>query len=136
MGPEEIIIPVVAITSICITLFGLYYLRNKENMALIERGINPRSASPDEPRRFSALKYGLMFVGGGLGLAVAFLVERALAKVSIEKYPEELANGQVFERTITRTEDFPQLYFAFIILGAGLGLVTAYLLLRNATKDR
>lgn len=136
MAAEEIVIPIVAITTICTTIFGLYYLRNKENMALIEKGMNPRTSSPEEPRRFSALKYGLMFAGGGLGLALAFLIEWSIATVTIEKYPMHLESGQIVEQTISHKEDFPQLYFAFIILGAGLGLVSAYLIMRKDMKNR
>ncbi len=132
---EEIFIPIIAMLSICTTVFGLYYLRNRENMALIEKGMNPRNATPEEPRRFSALKYGLMFTGGGLGLAIAFLVEWSIAKVTVEKYPETI-NGQLFERTFTNREDFPQLYFALIILGAGIGLVSAYLIMRKDMKNK
>lgn len=133
MSPEEIVIPIVAMTSICTTLFGLYYLRNKENMALIEKGMNPRTSSPEEPRRFSALKYGLMFAGGGLGLATAFLLERALAKTYQRESPF-YGDGPVQFRMETFTEEFPQIYFALIILGAGIGLVSAYLIMRKDMK--
>ena len=39
---EEILVPIVAMLSICTTLFALYYLRNKENIAMLEKGITPR----------------------------------------------------------------------------------------------
>jgi uncharacterized protein YneF (UPF0154 family) len=134
MSAEDIVIPIVAMTTICTTVFGLYYLRNRENMALIEKGMNPRNASPEEPRRFSALRYGLMFTGGGMGLAIAFLIEWAIAKVHIEKVPFINEQGIREMNTIAIREDFPQLYFAFIILGAGLGLVSAYLIIRKDMK--
>jgi hypothetical protein len=130
MSVQEIFVPIIAIISICTTLFGLYYLRNKENMALIEKGMNPRTSSPEEPRRYAALKYGLMFAGGGLGLAIAFLLERALAKTYQRETPF-YGDGPVQFRMQTFTEDFPQLYFAFIIFGAGIGLVSAYLIMRK-----
>jgi hypothetical protein len=132
---EDILIPIVAMLSICTTIFALYYLRNKENMALIEKGMNPRF-SPEEPRRFSALKYGLTCAGGGLGLLVAFLIERGIAKEYVEKYPYKDDSGMIAERVMRHTEDFPQLYFAFIILGAGIGLVCAYLIMRKEVKEK
>ncbi len=136
MADEEILIPIIAVLSICTTLFGLYYLRNKENMALIEKGMNPRSASPEEPRRFSALKYGLMFTGGGLGLAIAFLLERALAKPYQREIQFFNPDGTHHFKMMTYTEDFPQLYFALIIFGAGMGLVSAYLIMRKELKNK
>lgn len=132
---EELFVPIVAMLSICTTIFGLYYLRNKENMALIEKGMNPRTTSPEEPRRFSALKYGLMFTGGGLGLAIAFLIEWAIAKTYQLEVPYYL-DGKETLRTLTRTQEFPQLYFAFIILGAGIGLVIAYLIMRKDIRTK
>ena len=52
---EEILVPIVAMLSICTTLFALYYLRNKENMALIEKGINPRqNHAQAEPSSFQS----------------------------------------------------------------------------------
>lgn len=104
-------------------------------MALIEKGMNPRTSSPEEPRRYSALKYGLMFAGGGLGLAIAFLLERALAK-SYQRETPYYGDGPVQFRMTTYTEDFPQLYFALIILGAGIGLVSAYLIMRKDLKNK
>lgn len=133
---EEIFIPIIAMLSICTTLFGLYYLRNKENMALIEKGMNPRSSSPEEPRTFSALKYGLLFVGGGLGLATAFLTEWAIAKPYQKEVQYYNPDGTFQFKMMTFTEHFPQLYFAFIILGAGIGLVTAYSILRKELKNK
>lgn len=133
MGAEEIVIPLVAITSICTTIFGLYYLRNKENMALIEKGMNPRQNS-SEPHSFQSLKYGLLFAGGGLGLLIAFLIDREVAKVYIEKYPYMNDLGQAAERTIRHKEDLPELYFSLIILGAGVGLVIAYMIRRKQER--
>jgi hypothetical protein len=129
---EEILVPIVAMLSICTTLFALYYLRNKENMALIEKGINPRqNPAQAEPSSFQSLRYGLLFAGGGLGLLIAFLIDREIRHVWFEKYPYVDETGARLERTLRHTEDIPELYFALIILGAGLGLVMAYVIRRR-----
>lgn len=134
MGAEEIVIPMVAMTTICTTVFGLYYLRNKENMALIEKGMNPRTASA-EPHSFQSLRWGLLFAGGGLGLLIAFLIDRQIARVWVEKYPYTNGEGVTVEQTVRHVEDNPALYFSLIILGAGIGLVTAYVIRKKNDKD-
>jgi hypothetical protein len=100
-------------------LFGIFYIRNKENMALIERGINPRLQQKMLPRPFGSLKYGLLILGCGVGLFIAFMIDlnfNPRGSVSIENAPNQ---------------DYPQIYFALIAVGGGLGLVISYLLERK-----
>ncbi len=68
------------ITSVSIlgTIFGLRYLRNREDMSLIERGINPRAeegVKKARPKPFGSLRIGLPLVGAGLGLLIASIVD-------------------------------------------------------------
>ncbi len=113
MEATRAMIPIVLFISVCTTLFGIYYLRNKENMALIERGINPREGF----RRFSSLtylKYSLLMMGGGLGLLTALLIDNS--------HPHRRLVG---DGTYVY-EDNPGLYFALIAIGGGLGLLVSY----------
>lgn len=101
------------------TILVIVYLRSRENMSLIERGINPRTPKQNLPRPFVYLKYGLLLAGAGLGLISAFLIDKNMHHMS---------------RTINNTvyyEDFPEIYFAMILLGGGLGLVISYLIERK-----
>jgi hypothetical protein len=41
---EEFFVTLVFITGFAL-IFGLFYLRNRENMALVEKGMNPRKSS-------------------------------------------------------------------------------------------
>lgn len=102
-------------------IFGIYYLRNRENMAMIERGINPREGK-QSPRPFTSLKLGLLLAGSGLGLLIAFLVDRLVMYREIV-----LADGTRYAR------ENPALYFALIGLFGGLGLVISY---RMERKER
>ena len=70
MGPELAILWMIIMTlAICALIFGIRYMRNRENMAMIEKGVNP-SIKPERPRPapFRSLKWGLLLVGAGLGL--------------------------------------------------------------------
>jgi hypothetical protein len=107
MEATRAMIPIVLFISMAVTLFGIYYLRNKENMALIERGINPRESY----RKFGSLtylKYGLLMIGAGIGLLSAYLLDEAMPP------------SRHFD------PDRPALYFSLIGICGGIGLVISY----------
>ena len=93
--------------SICAVLFGIVYLRNRENMAMIERGMPPRDKGKNQPKPFISLKFGALLFGAGLGLFVSFLIDT----YSIGR---------------THNDSLPALYFGLIAIGAGLGLLSSY----------
>ena len=86
-------------------VWGLRYLENKEHMAMIERGMEPRKqrrqANPSQ-----TLKNGLLFVGAGLGLLLAIIITKAM------NMEGESATG---------------IFFALIAIFGGLGMLGAYL---------
>ena len=83
-------------------IIGIVYLRTRENMAMIEKGMNPKK-SMNLPAPFRSLKTGLLFLGAGLGLLIAFFVARN-----------------------TPGRDVEAIYFSLIAIGGGLGLVCSY----------
>ncbi|MBX2892606.1 MAG: hypothetical protein KF734_16885 [Saprospiraceae bacterium] len=91
-------------------IWGMRYLENKENMAMIERGMDPKANKEQEQRRVNpskTLKDSLLFIGAGLGLLLAIVLSKALS-----------ISG-------------PGLYFALIAIFGGLGMLGAYLYERN-----
>jgi hypothetical protein len=109
MGPT-ILVDLFVPLSFFALIFGIFYIRNRENMALIERGINPRVKEPTNNSQ-STLKYGLLLLGCGLGLLAATLIETYLPA-----------------QKLVDAEEHPALYFSLIAIGGGLGLVVAHLL--------
>ncbi len=104
-GPMAIIFlfGVAPIATFCM-VWGIRYLENKENMAMIERGMNPKNKKLNPSQ---TLKNGMMFVGAGIGLLLAlFVSEGAFRDAS-----EGIRTG---------------LFFAFIALFGGLGMLAAY----------
>lgn len=89
-------------------IFGIVYLRTRENMAMIDKGMNPKQYA-NSPAPFRSLKFGLLLVGAGLGLLVAYLIDVSMS-----------SNLPFHER------HNPAIYFALISLGGGLGLVGSY----------
>ena len=127
MQGDEILVMIIMLSLIAL-IFGIFYIRNRENMALIERGINPRNSQKASlPKPFTSLKYGLLFLGCGLGLLLAFFIDFNL------NHTREIGGGKTYH------EDFPQIYFGLIAVGGGLGLVISYFVERryfNRIRER
>lgn len=100
--------------SLFAAIFGLYFLRSRENMAMIEKGINPRK-NYGGPKPYAYMKYGLMLIGAGSGLLLASIIDAVIPR-------DNFSIGS----------DNPAIYFALIAIGGGLGLFAAY---RMEKKD-
>lgn len=122
-NPELIIMPIFFLSFFGM-IFGIYYMRNKENMALIDKGINPRDQKM-LPKPFFSLKLGLLLAGAGLGLLLAFLIDH-----NVVNHKMIDSEGHAYDR------DFPQLYMSLIGLFGGLGLVISYLIEKKHWLDR
>jgi len=86
-------------------IFGIFYLNKREKMAMIERGMDPRGYKV-QPAPYQNLKWGLLLIGAGVGLFLAFIFDRT-----------------VFASTRDENE---AIFFALIAVFGGLGLVVSY----------
>lgn len=89
-------------------IFGLRYIVNKENMAMIEKGMNPREFM-NKPAPFKNLKWALLLVGCGIGLFLAYLLD-----------------NYMLNDTAKSDDGTPAIYFSLIAIGGGLGLLGSY----------
>ncbi|MBK0380321.1 DUF6249 domain-containing protein [Mucilaginibacter segetis] len=105
MNDARILIPILISLGFFAMVFGIFYIRNRERMAMIERGMDPRSYKT-QPAPYQNLKWGLLLIGAGLGLFLAYLLDRT-----------------VFVSTM---DDNAAIYFALIALFGGSGLVLSY----------
>lgn len=101
-GPE-VLVPITLFAGGFAMIFGIVYLRTRENMAMIEKGMNPKRHA-NLPAPYRSLKAGLLFLGAGLGLLLAYVIDHNIT---------------------TRHQPAP-IYFALIAIGGGLGLVGSY----------
>lgn len=117
--------------AICAVVFGWRYLKNKENMSMIEKGQNP-NLKPEKPRPapFRSLKWGLLFVGAGLGLFLAYLMDNTLLYKVGHDVNKFSSNGDDYNGANVI------LYFAFIAVGGGLGLITSYRIEKKELLDK
>lgn len=133
MGPEVLVFVwmIIMTVSICALFFGIRYMRNREQMAMIEKGLDPHF-KPERPRPapFRSLKWGLLLVGAGLGLFLAYLLDNTL----LYKVGHEVArfNGGDYEATGANVS----IYFALIAIGGGLGLITSYRIEKKELLDK
>lgn len=118
---EEILIPIVAMITTFGTIFAIPYIwittRNKERMAMIERGYDINQLIPKEDRntyKNSALKWGLLLVGAGLGLIIGIFLSQFF-----------VWEGNQFGAVAS-----------MVMLFGGAGLVTYYLIAGNIEKKR
>ena len=98
---------------IFVALFGIVFViaqaRNRERMAMIEKGVNPKDFLIDrKPNSYGILKWALLLVGVGFGLFIGSVLD---AYTSI---PEEPA------------------YFASALFFGGAGLYAAFTIAKKA----
>ena len=60
---------IVMFTGFFACVFGIYYLNTRQNLAMIEKGMNPKIRY-NRPAPFKNLKWALLLIGAGAGLLV------------------------------------------------------------------
>ncbi|MEI9810563.1 MAG: DUF6249 domain-containing protein [Bacteroidota bacterium] len=91
-------------------IFGIYYLKTRQNLAMIEKGMNPKQFA-NRPAPYRNLKWALLLIGAGAGLFLAYLLDTYIPALSVRNYHHD---GN------------PAIYFSLIAIGGGLGLFGSY----------
>ena len=107
------LVPILTSLGAFAMIFGIVYLRTRENMALIEKGLNPKQYA-NRPAPYRSLKVGLLFLGAGLGLLIAYFVDNYM----------------------TRHFNNEAIYFSLIAIGGGLGLISSYAIEKKEWLNR
>lgn len=113
---DGILIPIIISVSLFAMIFGIVYLYKRERMAMIERGMDPRRYKP-QSAPYQNLKWGLLLIGSGLGLFLAFLIDRLAFKADA-------------------FDDNPAIYFSLIAIFGGLGLLISYIIEKKEVHDK
>lgn len=108
----EYLVNIVALVVIFTTIYGVVKLlvHRKERLIMIEKGTNMPEIKGEE-LLFSALKYGIFFIGIGIGVLVANILGVTT------KLQSEVA------------------YFSMIFLFGGIALVVAHFIERKDKKE-
>jgi hypothetical protein len=115
MHGAEMLIPILVPLGFFAMIFGIVYMKSRENLALIEKGMNPKEFA-NRPAPYRNLKNGLLFLGAGLGLLAAYLIDTFGMK------------------TVDR--DPAGIYFALIAIGGGIGLIASYRIEKKELLDK
>jgi ABC-type uncharacterized transport system permease subunit len=110
MHSTEILIPIVLFISTAIVLVVIRKFTNDERLALIEKG-GDANIFTKKGNSYPALRYGLLLIGGGVGILVGNIVAQA------QIMDEEAA------------------MFSFILICGGAGLFASYYLERRAAAN-
>jgi hypothetical protein len=113
MNGAEVLIPILVPLGGMAMLFGIFYLRSRESMAMIEKGMNPKEYA-NRPAPYRNLKNGLLLLGAGIGLALAYFLTQY----------------------VLHDDDNPALWFALIGIGGGLGLISSYRIEKRELLDQ
>lgn len=106
-----IMIPIVAIVGFFYMIVYLRRFENAERMSMIEKGVDPALFTKKQRGNTSApLRTSLLFIGAGLGLLVAYFLDRAYNM-------QEVA------------------YFSMLFIFGGVGLGIAYLVEEKKIKE-
>ena len=74
MNGPEVLIPLTIFAGGFAMIFGIYYLKTRQNMAMIEKNMNPKEFA-DRPAPYKNLKWALLLIGAGIGLFLAYLLD-------------------------------------------------------------
>ena len=109
MEHGEVLIPLVMFAGGFAMIFGIYYLRTRQNLAMIEKGMNPKEFA-NRPAPYKNLKWALLLIGAGAGLFLAYLMD----------------NYMLAGQSMNHDGKNVPIYFSLIAIGGGLGLFGSY----------
>ena len=112
MDGGEVLIPITMFAGGFACVFGIYYLKTRQNLAMIEKGMNPKEFA-NRPAPYKNLKWALLLIGAGTGLFLAYLLDLYVLPTEIAK------DGR-------HGDENAPIYFALIAIGGGLGLFGSY----------
>ena len=106
-----VMVPIILFICAAVVWIYLRKYENQERMAMIEKGVDPKSFRLNRTRDSSgALRASLLLIGAGAGLLMGYFLDSTF-------YMEEVA------------------YFSMLFIFGGLGLGASYLIEEKKIKD-
>jgi hypothetical protein len=121
MDSGEALIPITMFAGGFAMVFGIYYLKTRQNLAMIEKGMNPKEFA-NRPAPYKNLKWALLLIGAGAGLFLAYLLDNYMLT----------GQGNHFDHNDGRNAP---IYFSLIAIGGGLGLFGSYRIEKKWWED-
>jgi hypothetical protein len=121
MHGAEVLIPLTMFAGGFAMIFGIYYLKTRQNLAMIEKNMNPKQFA-NRPAPYKNLKWALLLIGAGVGLFLAYLLDTYVIR---HQYFTETIGENVY-RHRQGDDSIAAIYFSLIAIGGGLGLFGSY----------
>jgi hypothetical protein len=121
MSGTEALVPLTMFAGGFAMVFGIVYLKTRQNLAMIEKGMNPKEFA-NRPAPYKNLKWGLLLIGAGTGLFLAYMLDTYVLQ---HRVTTEVFGGNTYHH---REDENPAIYFALIAIGGGLGLLGSYIM--------
>ena len=118
MDIAEVLVPIFVCLGLFAMVFGIFYMQKRENLAMIEKGMNPKEP---RPAPYKNLKWGLLLVGEGLSLLIASILDQTVF---------------INTHNTRRDNDNVAIYFSLIAIGGGFGLIASYRVEKKELLDR
>jgi hypothetical protein len=118
MSGPEVLVPLTMFAGGFAMIFGIVYLKTRQNLAMIEKGMNPKEFA-DRPAPYKNLKWAMLLIGAGLGLFLAYLLDNYVL-YGATNFKDSAGH---FYRDDDKNVP---IYFALIAIGGGLGLFGSY----------
>lgn len=112
MDGGEALIPITMFAGGFAMIFGIYYLKTRQNLAMIEKNMNPKEFA-NRPAPYKNLKWALLLIGAGVGLFLAYLLDNFVLRSHSNDFRHH-------------GDENVAIYFALIAIGGGLGLLGSY----------
>ena len=119
MHASEMLVAVLIPLGFFLMIFGIIYMYKRENLAMIEKGMNPKEFA-NRPAPYKNLKWALLFIGAGVGLFLAYMLDNYVLQHTVTT---EVVGGNTYHHSDGGN---PAIYFSLIAIGAGLGLFGSY----------
>ncbi|MFA6946876.1 MAG: DUF6249 domain-containing protein [Pedobacter sp.] len=114
-----ILVPILLGLGLLAAIFGIRYLQNKENMLMIQNGMDPGIRRP-KGKSYTNLTWGLLLMGAGIGLFLAYLLDNTILNFNHSNMDDD-ANIAI--------------YFSLIAIFGGLGLLISHLIEKKEYKE-
>ena len=118
MHATEMLVAVLIPISFFTMIFGIIYMYKRENLAMIEKGMNPKQFV-NRPAPYKNLKWALLLIGAGVGLFLAYMLDIYV----FQRTFTEVYGGTTYHHTEGNNV---AIYFSLIAIGGGLGLFGSY----------
>ncbi|MGQ0739547.1 MAG: DUF6249 domain-containing protein [Bacteroidota bacterium] len=111
MQAAEALVPITMFAGGFAMVFGIYYLKTRQNLAMIEKGMNPKEFA-NRPAPYKNLKWALLLIGSGVGLFLAYFLDNYVLNANVSPHADGGKHAAI--------------YFSLIAIGGGLGLFGSY----------